>query len=134
MDEVLKKLHQKEKELREQLEQTPVFKQWESVRTTISLFASGEDTNGHSSNGENGASEIPKAYTDELTWKQRVLFVLSKIRSGYVEDLARELIKVGMDDTEENISKRVSTTASNLPTDLVGKQKIGKKVKYFILT
>ena len=121
MDDFLKTLHDKEKELRLELEQTSIFKKWEGVKTTIALFENGQSSNGVSNNPQPGIQQpatrvaIPKAYhNDELTWNEKVIFALSKLGEGSVADIVDFLKKQGAPEDVEFLTKRVGVTASKL--------------------
>ncbi len=132
MDDFLKTLIQKEKELRLELEQTPLFKQWEGIKTTIALFQNGHE---QAATNEESKPKIPKTYNDsELTWKEKVLFALSKIGEGSVADMVVELKKLGAKEKDDFLTKRVGITVSNLKVKdgVVDAKMDGKKGVYFI--
>jgi hypothetical protein len=136
MSNNFKSVEELEKSLREKLEQSELFKQWISVQTTLSLLGKSngveENKNSLKDLPEEGLV-IPKEYSEELSWRGKVLFVLSQIKGGFISDIIKELRKQGVTASDEFLNKRISTTASKLKTDgyLKGK-KIGKQAKYFI--
>ena len=133
-DNFIKSLRVKEKELLQQLEQVPIFKQLEGLRTTIALFQNGTSVDGPN-NGKPTLPEdfrIPTEFSDELSWRGKILFALSRIKSGFIPDLITELRKHGIDETDEFLTHRISTTISKLrnSSDLISTKKMGRNAKY----
>lgn len=132
MDDFLKTLKDKEKELQTLLEKNPLFKKLEGIRNTISLF---QDENSNVSiNTETDNLDIPAKYDDEkFTWAQKVLFVLKQRNYSFVPELVAELKTVGANGDDEFLTKRVSVTLSFLKSkNIIDAEKHGKKSKYFI--
>ena len=101
-------LKRKEKEIYQELQTLNLFKQWESLKSTIGLF---ENINTvQRATKEN----IPTEYATTLTWGDKVLFAVNRIEEGFVPDIADELLKFepGMD--KETIIKRISGMVSLL--------------------
>lgn len=131
MNEFLTVLKAKEKELEAQLSQNSIFKQLEGVRTTIALFQNGTSENGHEPTLQ--TIKIPAEYSSDLTWKERVLFVLNKLNTAYVSQIVEELKRLGAKDSEEALSKRVGVTVSAMKKKkILGVKWVGKKGEYFI--
>ena len=140
MEDVLKSLKVIEKQLRENLEKLPLYKQWDSVCVAISNF---ENPNNYSKDTKIGVVvksvinrkplNIPFAYSDELTWRDKMLFALNDTVEGSIKDIKNVLLKNGSTDSEDAIEKRVSTTASAMKREGILDAKYeGKKAKYFI--
>ena len=132
-DTILKPLREKERELRSKLEANPLFKQWEGIQSTISLFQNGEMVNGSKPASGNGL-DVPLEFSQDLSWNRKVLFALSKIKTGFITDIIEELKRHGAKEDDDFLAKRISTMASKLKTEhgLIGSKKVGKKAKYFI--
>ncbi len=129
MDDVLNTLQEKEKELRAQLEQTPIFIQWESLKRTISLFENGQSANG----GGKKKLVPPSVYTNELTWNEKLLYVINARQNAFIADIISDLKRLGQQGTDDFLQKRVSTIASALKTrKVLGSKTVGGKEKYFI--
>lgn len=132
MDDFLKTLIEKEKEFRAKLEQTPLFKQWEGLKTTISVFENGSLTNGSEHSTSKGLV-IPTVYSDDLSWSKKILFALGQLNAGFVSDIIAELRKNGVKESDEFMTKRISTTASSMKKKkILGSKSVGIKEKYFI--
>lgn len=130
MDEFLKTLKDKEKELQSKLEANPLFKQLELLRTTISAFQ-----NGHSANGSGTVFETPtpEFYNPEtMTWKGKIMFALRQLGEATISEIAGYLKTKGEPHGEEWLEKRVSVMLSLLKKENVGVKKVGKQSKYFI--
>lgn len=130
MDENLKKLLEIEKVLISELEQNPVFIKLESLRSTISSFQ-----NGHSETGAQSTLRpiIPSSYDNELTWNQKILFIVNKQKNAFVSDIVAEMIKLGAKQDKIFLTKRVSVLASNMKKKkILGAKAVGKKFKFFI--
>lgn len=114
-------LQEKERELDSQLE---------AVRTTIKIFQ-----NGHPVSVPEGVkiNTIPKNYEEAQTWNSKIVFALSKIQSGFVQDIVNELLKYSKEIDEKTLFKKVTTLASVLKKKKVlGGKLFGNKMKYFI--
>lgn len=109
-------------------------KQLEAVRTTMTLFQNGTSANGieeHETNEHK--TEVPKTYEDAITWNGKILFALSKIQSGFVQDIVVELLKHSKDIDSETLFKKITGLASVLKKKKVlGAKSVGNKYKYFI--
>lgn len=127
MDSNLKALKEIEKGLLSQLEASPVFRQLESLRKTISTFEG------------NSAlvvfNEQPATYdATNFTWKERVVFVLKKLGMCGVAEIIKEIQDLEPDTyTKAFLDKRIGVTVSQLKKsgDIVAK-KVDKRFKYFI--
>lgn len=131
MDQFLKTLKDKEKELQSKLEANPVFKQLEGLRTTISLFESGHSVNGHGSLFD---TSLPESYNaKEMTWKEKLLYALKQLGEASISDVVGYLKTKGETQDEEWLEKRVGVMMSLLKKEhLVDVKKVGKKSKFFI--
>lgn len=114
--------------------ETQLNKQLDAIRTTIKLFQ-----NGHSSNGldihEEAVHkvEIPKTYEEATTWNSKILFALSKIQSGFVQDITNELLKYSKDVDEDTLFRKITGLASMLKSkEILGAKQVGIKYRYFI--
>jgi hypothetical protein len=128
----LKTLQDKEAELLAKLEETPIWKQIAGIRSTIELFKQGE--NGHTSAFENPTfTVVPSNYPVEGSWGAKILYILNKRTSGFVDDLMKdfETYEPGKYDSD-TLYKRISQNASVLKKngDIDG-VKTGLKVKYY---
>lgn len=136
MDEFLKSLKTKEKEILIQLEDSPLFRQLESLRNTISAFE-GNGTisshNGHAILNENLL--VASSYdATNFTWKQRVLFVIGKCGRIGVSEIVEEIQKLEPNAyTKSFLDKRVGVTVAQLKKkeEIVGKKE-GKRLIYSI--
>lgn len=121
-------LQQKEREIQMQLD---------ALRTTIKLFQ-----NGHSHNSTEEFSvditprysvEIPKSFDEAETWRSRLFFVLAKIKSGFVKDIAIEMKKYLPDESEDDLIKRITQLASNMKAKgKLDAKEVGNRYRYFI--
>lgn len=123
-------------------------KQLEAITTTIDIFQSNgstrENANGHAvkpeeiktnePNSDGGKSLfIPSTYSEATTWKDKILFALSKLEYGFVKDIVAELIKADPDQDEKDLIKKVTGYASSFKTQkILGAKAVGNKYKYFI--
>jgi hypothetical protein len=128
-DNFLDTLKEKEREVFNELKKTPLYKQWEGIKTTISLFE-GKDTAGVTE--ADLIQETPNIeYDPNFTWAEKVLYGVSKIGSGFVPDIIKEIKKVDPDEDDELMEKRVGNMVSVLISK--GKlhiiQKSGRKIK-----
>jgi len=132
MADDVKSVQQLEEKLRAQLEQSDLFKDWQSVNKTLSLLKNGYSLNG-SETATGNDLVIPQEFSEDLTWREKVLFALGKIKSGFISDIIKELRKHGIKETDDFLNKRISTTASKSKSDgLIGGKKVGKQAKYFL--
>jgi len=113
MDDFLKSLKSKEKELEAKLGKSPLFIQLESLRKTIAAFESG---NGHVIEmTQNTVYAIPNTYNPEqLTWKERVMFVLQKLGEVGVAEVISEINRLEPSHPKSFLDKRVGVTISQL--------------------
>ena len=119
-------LHKKEQELSKQLD---------SIRTTIAIFQNGEAAKVFNDGvtGMPSNTIVPDIYSDELTWKERVLFALGVLKKGFVTEIVDELKKHDTKADRDFLIKRITITASNMKADKVlGATVFGRKFKYFI--
>ena len=132
MSDQLKIVRTLEERLRKELEGNPTFAQWLSVKTTLDLLSNGVSANGMKTPAVNGYA-IPDKYTDDLTWRDKVMFAMSEIKEGYIPAIISELKKNGEKKDDDFLQKRVSVTASGLREDgYLRRYKTGKQVKYFL--
>jgi hypothetical protein len=125
-DNFLKVLIDKEKQLQRELEGNPVFKQLETVRHTISMFANVTPSN---MSTPNKSTSIPTSDS----WGKRILFVINKLGKPYISEIIEELKKLGA--TEDNIwlQKRVSVMVNHLKSGgSIDVEMDGKRGKYYI--
>lgn len=121
-----------EEKLRKELDKIPAFNQWLSVKTTLDLLENGTMSNGVKSMPRNGF-EMPDKFSEDLTWRQKVMFAVFDINSGFIADIVDQLKKLGAKQGDDFLYKRVSITASKLREDgFLRRKKEGKLVKYFI--
>lgn len=131
MDEVLKRLRDKEKELEEVLSQNPDFINLESLRVTISLFENGSSENSHQTASQ--LNDIPISYNGQLSWRERLLFVINKLKSAFASEIIVELKRLGETQTDEFLNKRVGVMLSSMKKKrIIGVRTVDKKFKYFI--
>lgn len=106
-------------------------KQIEAIRTTITLFQNGNPIEEHETSELK--IEVPKTFEDAITWNSKILFALSKIQSGFVQDITDELMKHSKDVNSETLFKKITGLASILKKkNVLGAKQIGNKYKYFI--
>jgi len=131
MDEFIKTLLVKEKELRQELERTPIFKQWEGVRNTIQLFANGHTaeylamdesligSKKNKQNDEEGGDPLfaPTVYSEAETWRQKIVFAIRQLKQSGTTDIVTYLKKQGETMDEDKLLKRVGVTVSRLKSD-----------------
>lgn len=119
----LSTLQEKEKELDKQLT---------ALRTTIQIFQNGQfSPNG--SEAKVATNSIPKTYAEAITWNAKVLFALSKIESGFVQDIVDEMYKHSQEIDKAALFTRVTALASSLKTKkILGGKAYGNKYKYYI--
>jgi hypothetical protein len=136
MDAFYQAAKEKERELLAKLEESPIFRQLESLRKYIASYeASGEDfsVNGHTPQTVN--QEIAVTYNpNELSWKGRVKFVVSKLGNAGVADIIKEIQRLEPNAHDKAfLDKRVGVTVSQLKKDeKLGVKVVNKKNKYFI--
>jgi hypothetical protein len=131
MDEFLKTLRTKERELELELSLNPLFKKLEGIRSTIALFESGEVENGQQPKSQ--LTDVPLEYSDQLSWRQRLLFVVNKLKNPYSSEIIAELKKLGAKENDEFLIKRVGVMLSSMKKKrLLGVRTVGNKFKYFI--
>ena len=137
MDDFLKSLKSKERELIAELEASPLFRQLESLRKTITAFENnGSIVNNNAQLNNAASTSAPQIYDREnFTWKQRVLFVIGKLVNAGVADIITEIQKLEPNEyTKGWLDKRVGVTVSQLKKEeKIGIKRINKKNKYFIL-
>lgn len=138
MSDFITTLKDKERELRGELELTPIFKKWESVRSTISLFEEGQmgDINVTKplvlTNPRNGR-KIPTEYNTDLTWRERVLFIVNELDKPSIVEIIAKFRSYGASETDAFLEKRISTMASALKREgYLDATYSGKKAFYFI--
>lgn len=130
-DRLILTLKEKEKELLNELKESAIYKKWESVKTTISMFE-GNNLKAIENSLFNNEIEDDIIYDENLTWKQKVLYALNKLdgKAGYKSDIIKELQKVDK-NSEVDLEKRVGVTISvllkNKTLHII--QKSGKKIK-----
>jgi hypothetical protein len=124
-DSFLTTLFEKERQLDKQLE---------ALRTTISIFQNGHPVSVSGDYVEvEKVNEVPKTYEDANTWKEKILFALGKIQSGFVQDIVDELLKYSKNESSEVLFKRITQYCSTLKKKKVlGAKTVGNKFKYFI--
>jgi hypothetical protein len=128
----LQTLQAKEAELSARLEESPLWKQIIGIRSTIQLFKEGE-VNGQTVQKPKILSAT-EAYPIKGSWGAKIIYILNKITSGYVDDIMKQIreYEPGEHTDDEVLYKRVSQNASVL-------KKLGKiagvsegvKVKYY---
>ncbi|MHB8261779.1 MAG: hypothetical protein ACYDCN_14505 [Bacteroidia bacterium] len=96
-------LENKEKEVYKELQNSTLFKQWESLKTTIQLFKKSDSVFVPIKSDEN----IPTEYNTDLTWAEKVLFALNRINEGFPEDITNEILKFETETDKEDVFKRV---------------------------
>ena len=132
----LKTLRDKEAELVSQLEQSPLFKQIQGIRSTIALFKNGDTVNHENAGaviGDLPGKDQGKDYPVNGTWEAKILFALNEIRSGYISDIMK-IIDHHEPETydEETLYKRVSQNSSVLKKNgKITGIKNGTSVQYF---
>lgn len=132
MEDFITTLKNKEQELLYELQQSPLYKQWDSIRNTIKLFETQTQSVAHT-RAKGYVPAIPTEYTDRLTWKEKILYVLSIIEQGYISDIIAQLKHLGATETDLFLEKRISTMASSLKTQNALDVKYdGKKAIYFL--
>jgi hypothetical protein len=112
-DTFIETLLSKERELVAELHVLPVWRQLESLRNTIREFKPEHQ------NGGNGSDIQPNAeYPKDGTWEAKIMFVLKKITTGFVEDIVSEIDRYepGKFD-QETLQKRVGQNLSTLKTN-----------------
>ncbi len=133
MDSKLKALKEIERGLLDELEALPIFLQLESLRKTISTFEGNGQLN--SSSNTLKAEAAPATYNAaNFTWKQRILFVITKLGSVGISEIIKEIQKLEPDVyTKAFLDKRVGVTVSQLKrAGKIGAKKVDKRFKYFI--
>lgn len=136
MTNELDRITKLEQKLRLKLEQTDLFKDWQSVKKTMALLSletSVIEAIEPPEPATGNRLEVPNVYNESLSWRERVYFAISQIKSGFISDIIKELRKHGVKENDDFLNKRISTTASKLKSDgyLIGK-KHGKQAKYSI--
>jgi hypothetical protein len=131
-DNFLKTLEDKEAELTEKLHQSSIWKQILGIRSTIQLFKEGDNPIKETNHVE-VVGQAPYPSNGNGTWEQRIIWVLNKINSGFVEDVMEEIQanEPGTFD-KETLYKRVSQNCSVLKSDgkIRGVPESGK-MRYF---
>ena len=134
-DEFLNSLKIKEKEIRVKLEESPLFRQLESLRGTISAFES--NSNSITTNVQKNENILPENISydaSNFTWRERVLFVVRNKELAGVADIISEIQKLEQNNyTKAFLDKRIGVTVSQLKRKGELDSKVdGKKNKYFI--
>lgn len=138
MDDFLKTLKDKEKELQAKLAADPTFQQLESIRQTITTFqGTPKIAEIQSIRIPTGKVKIPKLYdSEELTWKEKILFVINKLGQALTSEIVSELGELGEADGKETgfLNKRVSVMLSAMKNQdgIIDSRSEGKKSVYFI--
>ncbi len=121
MSDILTPLREKEKELRAELERTPLFRQLEALRATISLFEGKEHIQSHrvviinpNAKFAGGGFGISDHYSSEMTWNEKVFYALSKLGESTVSGIVEYLKMQGAVEDEEFLKKRIGVIASKL--------------------
>lgn len=125
---ILNDLKTKEKELYNQLQSSMLFKQWEGLKSTILLYEKpANDILQVEYNNEN----IPTEYDSNLTWADKVLFGLSRIKEGFPEDITNEIMKFETVMDSDTVFKNVRGKTYQLLNDKKIKivKKVGRKSK-----
>jgi len=115
--EILSKLYERENSLINIIETSQT--QLEAIRQAILGF--GGKVNSKASNVQ--SLIIPTEYKTELTWTEKILFVLAKIGKGYVTDIHKELMSI--DSTLD--SKRAFNAITHHCSQLKSKKKLKHK-------
>lgn len=133
MEDHLKILKDIERSLVEELEQTPAFVRLESIRHSIATFESGS----FHVNGKDVTMTLkpsPAYNPAEMSWTERILYVIRKYGSASVGEIIAEINKLEPNAHEKAwLDKRVGVTVSQLKKK--GKivvRKVNKKNKYYI--
>lgn len=134
MDEFLNSLKIKEKELKLKLEESPLFRQLESLRNTIAAFGG---SNGLSHNGNSTDNPtIPRPIYDSVnfTWRERILYIIKDFGQAGVAEIISAIQNLEPDVfTKAFLTKRVGVTVSQLKSKgELDVRMVGKKSKYFI--
>ena len=132
-------IEQLEATLRRELEETPLFKNWQSVITTIALLKGVElkapsNGNGDAQTAKNAAIneknlnsgsdlKIPTSFDQATNWEEKFLYVMNTIKEGTRMDVVNEWRKHGTTNSERVLLKAASITA----TRLEGKKYIKKE-------
>ena len=133
MDKNLKALKDIEADLLSQLTMNPIFIQLESIRRTIATF----EPNGHK-NGIEIPSLIKSAVKTEydpenFTWKERVVFVISKLGSAAFSEIVKEIHHLEPDKEKVFLDKRIGVTLSQLKKKGdIDVRREGRKGVYYI--
>lgn len=133
MDEFVISLKKKEKELIVELEKSPLFKQLESLRGTIQAFESKAE--GRANGQMHKIADTGAGYDSaNMTWKQRVLFIIKQMGGAGVGEIIRELIKREPTHDKVFLTKRAGVTVIQLKQDKkVRVEKIDGRNKYFVM-
>lgn len=117
MDQHLDTLKRMEKELRQQLELSPIFAKWKQITHTIEVFSK-ESEVAEEDDEESDIFPVPDSYSiDMLTWRQKVKFAVAKLGECTVNQMVEFLQKQGEKMTKDKLIKRVGVTASKLSKD-----------------
>jgi hypothetical protein len=132
MDKSIKLLKEVEADLLSKLEESPIFRQLESLRKTISTF----ELNGHANSSNVSVKRAtPLEYDAEnFTWRDRIKFVIAKLGNPSVSEIIQEIQKLEPNaHTKAFLDKRIGVTVSQLKKkgDIKAKQVDGR-FKYFI--
>lgn len=138
MNNSLVLLKEIERDLVAKLEGLPLFIQLESLRKTIATF----EVNGYKVDHTHETvvkpklkpAIIPTSYNAaNLTWKEKVLYVIKKLGTGSMVEIVKEFETLEPKQTTAFLYKRVGVTLTRLKKDKViqAKQE-GKKSRYYI--
>lgn len=137
MDQHLDTLRKMERDLRQQLELSPIFTKWKQITQTIEVFANGNGLQVKANDPEEEEEDedslpIPDTYSiDDMTWRQKIKFAIKKLGECSVADMVKFLQKQGETMEEDKLIKRVGVTASRLNKDEKIKSRlIGRKGMY----
>lgn len=138
-----------ESKLMGKLNLNPTFIQLESIRQAMKAFDNGgKDVDISTSiTKEKVSSQIPSpnsnvlksvrvplAYDkNNLTWKDRVIFVVDSLGKPGVAEIITEIMRLENSRDKKFITKRVSVTITQLKGDeKIGSEKVDGKGKYYI--
>lgn len=126
--EFIDTLRAKEKDILRSLKETSLFKQWESIKTTIAMFEGNSSPAVSESDLLNMAT--PREYDQNFTWAEKILYAVDVLGSGFVADLVKEIAKHDEED-EGTIHARISGVISQMikGDKLQIIQKSGKRIK-----
>ena len=140
MSSHLSDLHRIELSLRRELEKISLFKQWESIKNSIALFNDGNaqmEIFPVDSIIVNAPKKIkiPMEYDEnKLTWKEKILYVLSKDGQGSVDEIVTKLKELGEKVEDDSLKKRIGVTVSKMKLEdkIIDARMDGKKGVYYI--